>query len=51
MALETNDMLIGIVMIVFGVLFFLMPNLLQYLVGIAFVIIGLLKFVPSSSKK
>jgi hypothetical protein len=46
--LETKDMLIGVVMVVFGVLFFLLPNLLQYLVGIGFILIGLLKFMPSS---
>lgn len=48
MPLETNDILIGVVMIVFGILFFLLPNLLQYLIGIGFIIIGLLKFLPSS---
>lgn len=50
MVMETKDILIGIVMIVFGVLFFLLPNLLQYLVGIGFILVGLLKFIPSSKK-
>ena len=50
MPLETKDLLIGIVMIVFGVLFILLPNLLQYLVGIGFIVVGLLKFVPTSKK-
>jgi uncharacterized membrane protein HdeD (DUF308 family) len=50
MVLELNDILIGIVMIVFGVLFIFLPYLLNYLVGIGFIIVGVLKFVPSKEK-
>ena len=50
MPLETSDMLVGVVMLVFGVLFILLPNLLQYLVGIGFIVVGLLKFIPTNKK-
>jgi hypothetical protein len=51
MNIEINDILIGIVMIIFGILIIVIPNSLDILVGSGFVLVGLLKFVPDKAKE
>jgi hypothetical protein len=49
--LELKEYLLALMFIVFGVLVIAVPNLFEVLVGIAFIVLGLLQLVPRQSKK
>jgi hypothetical protein len=49
--LEIKEYLLALVFIVFGVLVIVVPALLSWLVGIAFIILGLGELIPRASKK
>jgi hypothetical protein len=49
--LEIKEYLLALIFIVFGVLIIVIPSLLSLLVGIAFIVLGLVQLVPRSSKK
>jgi lipoprotein signal peptidase len=46
-----KEYVIALVLIVFGVLVIAIPNLIDWLVGIAFIVLGVVHFIPAQSKK
>ena len=48
---QIKEYLLGILLVVFGVLVILVPNILELLVGVAFIILGLVHFIPEGSSK
>ncbi|WXG47120.1 MAG: hypothetical protein WED05_10755 [Candidatus Atabeyarchaeum deiterrae] len=49
--LETKDYLLALIFIVFGILIIVVPYLLTWLIGLAFIILGLGELIPRASKK
>jgi multisubunit Na+/H+ antiporter MnhC subunit len=49
--LEIKETLLALILIVFGVLVIAVPNLIEWLVGIAFIVLGVVHFIPEQSKK
>jgi len=48
---QTKEYILGILLIVFGILVIAVPNVLELLVGAAFIILGLVHFIPEGSSK
>jgi hypothetical protein len=48
---ETKDILIGLVLMIFGALVILVPNLFEWLVGIGFIVAGIVQLLPISTAK
>jgi hypothetical protein len=49
--IETKEYLLALIFIIFGVLVIVVPTLLDWLVGIAFIVLGLVQLIPRQSKK
>jgi hypothetical protein len=48
---QIKECLLGILLIVFGALVIAVPNVLELLVGSAFIILGLVHFIPAEPSK
>jgi multisubunit Na+/H+ antiporter MnhC subunit len=46
-----KEYLLALVLIVFGVLVIAIPNLIEWFVGIAFIVLGVVHFIPGQSRK
>ncbi|WXG47259.1 MAG: hypothetical protein WED05_11465 [Candidatus Atabeyarchaeum deiterrae] len=51
MPFDMKDVLVGLILITFGILCIVIPSLIGWLVGIAFIIVGAVRLLPSSEKK
>jgi hypothetical protein len=49
--LEIKEYLLALIFIIFGVLVIVIPTLLDWLVGMAFIVLGLVQLIPRASKK
>jgi uncharacterized membrane protein HdeD (DUF308 family) len=48
---QTKEYLLGLLLIVFGVLVIAIPYMLEWIVGLAFVLLGVVHFIPAGSSK
>lgn len=49
--LEIKEYLLALIFIVFGIAIIVVPSLLSWLVGLAFIIVGVFELIPRSGKK
>lgn len=47
---QTKEYLLGLILVAFGVLVIAVPNLIDWIVGIAFIVLGVVHFIPEGSK-
>jgi membrane-bound ClpP family serine protease len=51
MPFDMRDVLVGLILIIFGILCIVIPAFIDWLVGIAFIIVGAVRLLPASEKK